>query len=308
MQTYNATSPREMKDLILRRLGAPIINVEVSEDQIYDCISRALELFIEYHPDGVNKTYSIISLNEEQAATGIFTLDIPATAVTKILRSESSFWTMDGNATYSWFSDFLTGLAGGAGSGGCSSYHNGMLGGSSGLSDYYNLMSYKNTMMDILSPEHDYWYNAVNKTIKINANLVAGECIVIEAFVPTTLLVQESATGIIGNSAATIGSYEDVTTQQSWDDPYSVLRQNNTIGNPNQYAEQNAYSVRWVKDMATAFVKQLNGVILKKQQGLQLPGGVMVDGQTMFDEAKDEIERLREELMSLTQPLGVFMG
>ncbi|QIW90287.1 neck protein [Vibrio phage V05] len=307
MQAYNATSPREMKDLILRRLGAPIVNVEVSEDQVYDCISRALELYIEYHPDGVNKTYSIISLSEEQAQTGIIDLDIPATAITKILRAESSFFTMDGNATYSWFSDFLQGLAAGPGAGSCNSYHQGMLGQGS-LSDYWNLMSYKNMLTDLLSPEYDYWYNGVNKQLRINANLSAGELIVVEAFVPSALLVSESATGIIGNKAATIGSYEDTTSQERWDDPYSILRQNNTIGNPNQFAEQNAYSVRWVKDMATAMTKQMNGIILKKHQGLQLPGGITIDGKEIYDEATQEIERLREELMSLTVPLGVFMG
>ncbi|QNJ55135.1 neck protein [Vibrio phage vB_ValM_R11Z] len=308
MQAYNATSPREMKDLILRRLGAPIVNVEVSEDQIYDCISRALELYIEYHPDGVNKTYSIISLSEEQAQTGIIDLDIPATAITKILRGESSFFTMDGTATYSWFSDFLQGLAGGAGQGSCNSYHQGMLGGSGGLSDYWNLMSYKSLMMDLMSPEHDYWYNGVNKQLRINANLQPNEVVVVEAYVPSALLVSESATGIIGNKAATIGSYEDTTAQERWDDPYAILRQNNTIGNPNQFAEQNAYSVRWVKDMATAMVKQLNGTILKKHQGLQLPGGITVDGKEIYAEAEEEMNRLREELMSLTVPLGVFMG
>lgn len=304
MQTYNATSPREMKDLILRRLGAPIINVEVSEDHIYDCISRALELYIEYHPDGVNKTYSIISLSEEQARTGIVDLDVPATAITKILRNESGVSSLGGGATDSWFSDFLTGMSGGAASGSCNSYHQG----GSNISDYWNLMSYKNLMMDMLSPEYDYWYNSVNKQIRINANLSRGELVVVEAFVPSALLVSESGTGIIGNKASTIGSYEDVSARDRWDDPYSTLRQNNTIGNPNQYAEQSAYSVRWVKDMATAMTKQLNGTILKKHQGLQLPGGITVDGKEIYEEATQEIERLREELMTLTVPLGVFMG
>lgn len=304
MNTYNATSPREMKDLILRRLGAPIVNVEVTEDQVYDCISRALELFIEYHPDGVNKTYSIVCISAEQATSGLIELDIPAEAVTKILRGESSMFTMDGDATYTWFNDFLSGLTGSRGS--CNSYHNSMNG--SGLSDYWNLMSYKNTMMDILSPSHDYWYNSVSRMLKLNANLQEGDIVVVEAFVPTALLVQESGTGIIGNKAATIGSYEDVTPQQQFDDPYSILRKNNTIGNPNQYAEQNAYSVRWVKDMATAYTKQMNGIVLKKHQGLQLPGGITVDGKEIYEEAVVEIERLREELMSLTQPLGVYIG
>ena len=42
--SYNTYNPKTLKDAILRRLGAPVINVEVTEDQIYDCIQRALEL------------------------------------------------------------------------------------------------------------------------------------------------------------------------------------------------------------------------------------------------------------------------
>ena len=43
--SYNTYNPKTLKDAILRRLGAPVINVEVTEDQIYDCIQRALELY-----------------------------------------------------------------------------------------------------------------------------------------------------------------------------------------------------------------------------------------------------------------------
>nr|DAF95453.1 MAG TPA: neck protein [Myoviridae sp. ctCo31] len=43
------SNPRQLKDLILRRLGAPVINIEITEEQIYDCIYRALELYGEYH-------------------------------------------------------------------------------------------------------------------------------------------------------------------------------------------------------------------------------------------------------------------
>ncbi|CAM0002110.1 head-tail adaptor Ad2 [Vibrio phage D479] len=305
MQMYSASSPKELKDLILRRLGAPVINIEVTEDQVYDCVSRAIELFIDYHPDGLRKTFSVIRLTEEQAASGIIQLDLPAHSVTSLLRSGSTFWTMDGNATYTWFNDFLQGLTGN--SSGCNSYYPGMLG-QGDLSSYWQLMSYKNTMMDMLQPVHDYFFDATNNMVRINGNLITDEYIILECYVPTAMLVQESGTGIVGNRAATVGSLESVTDANAWDDPYSALKMGNFVGNPELYAPQGVYNIRWVKDMATAFVKQVNGTILKKHQGMQLPGGTTVDGQTIYQEATEEIAMLREELMNLITPLPILYG
>lgn len=304
MQMYNAVSPREIKDLILRRLGAPIVQVEVSEDQIYDSISRALELYIEYHPDGMNKVYCSIVVSEEQAASGIFNLDIPATAISKVLNTTGTSWSI-GGVVPNGVTNFIQSLMGGA-AGSCSSYYQGSPGG--GLSSYYSFMMYQNLMKDLLAPAYDYWYNGVNKQLSINANLQPGELIIVEAWVPSAMLVQESATGIIGNRANTLGSGANVTPEEEWADPYSTLRAQNYIGNPETHAQQNAYNVRWVKDMSTALVKQMNGTILKKNQGMMLPGGITVDGQTMYQEATEEIERLRQELMDLTVPLGVMIG
>lgn len=57
MSGYNSQNPKELKDVILRRLGAPIINVELTPDQIYDCIQRALELYGEYHLMDLTKVF-----------------------------------------------------------------------------------------------------------------------------------------------------------------------------------------------------------------------------------------------------------
>ena len=70
MSGYVTNNPRELKDAILRRLGAPVINVEVTEDQIYDCIQRALELYGEYHFDGVNKGYKVFKDKRDMKDAG----------------------------------------------------------------------------------------------------------------------------------------------------------------------------------------------------------------------------------------------
>ena len=51
------TSRTEFAQFCLRKLGAPVIKVNLSEDQVDDCVDQALYFFNEYHMDGGNNTY-----------------------------------------------------------------------------------------------------------------------------------------------------------------------------------------------------------------------------------------------------------
>jgi len=64
----------------------------------------------------------------------------------------------------------------------------------------------------------------------------------------------------------------------------------------------------WLKHYTTALFKKQWAVNLKKFQGLQLPGGVTMDGQGLYQEASQEIKDLEEELMTKSAPLQWFMG
>jgi hypothetical protein len=55
---------------------------------------------------------------------------------------------------------------------------------------------------------------------------------------------------------------------------------------------------RWLKEYATALIKRTWGNNLKKFAGVQLPGGVMLNGQQIFDEATKEIEDLETEMQT----------
>lgn len=50
-------SRQELKDYCLRKLGAPVIEINVDDSQLEDRIDEALQLFAEYHFDGVEKRY-----------------------------------------------------------------------------------------------------------------------------------------------------------------------------------------------------------------------------------------------------------
>ena len=55
---------------------------------------------------------------------------------------------------------------------------------------------------------------------------------------------------------------------------------------------------RWLKEYATALIKRTWGGNLSKFQGVQLPGGVILNGETLYNDAMKEIERLEEEMQS----------
>lgn len=48
---------REFAEWCLRRLGAPVVEINISEDQVYDRIDEALNMYHQFHYNGTEKTY-----------------------------------------------------------------------------------------------------------------------------------------------------------------------------------------------------------------------------------------------------------
>lgn len=64
------------------------------------------------------------------------------------------------------------------------------------------------------------------------------------------------------------------------------------IIDPDSYPK--IYNDRMLKKLATAYIKKQWGNNLKKYQGMQLPGGIMMNGQQIHDEAVQEITELEQ--------------
>ena len=56
---------QELADWILRRLGAPVINVEIADVQLEDCIDKAVQWYQNWHYDGSHRSYRSIVVTEE---------------------------------------------------------------------------------------------------------------------------------------------------------------------------------------------------------------------------------------------------
>lgn len=310
MAGYVTNNPRELKDAILRRLGAPIIKVDVTTDQIYDCIQRSLELYGEYHYDGLHKGYLAFYVGDDEVyKNGTFDIkDNRVFAVSQIIRTNvGSITSMDGNATYPWFTDFLMGMAGingGMGSSCKKSYGPNAFGADLGY--FTQIMTYWTMMQDLISPLPDFWYNEANGLLKVMGNFRPKDVIVVEVWIKSYIDVPDMVGSTAGYTLAGGCATSGATPSERYMNPYSALDGQTAGGQPN--TQQGSYNNRWVKDMATAMVKELWGEILFKHQGLQLPGGTTVDGLTLKMEAREKQDQLREELELLDPPFGILVG
>lgn len=79
------TTRTELKDYCLRRLGFPVIEINVSEEQIEDRISDAFQFYTDYHYDAVSKFYLKHTVTTEDIENRYITVDDSIVGITRIL-------------------------------------------------------------------------------------------------------------------------------------------------------------------------------------------------------------------------------
>lgn len=64
----------------------------------------------------------------------------------------------------------------------------------------------------------------------------------------------------------------------------------------------------WLKRYTTALFKRQWGAVLKKMGNMQLPGGVVMNGQALYDEAQTEIINLENDMKNKSAVLEMYLG
>jgi hypothetical protein len=69
------------------------------------------------------------------------------------------------------------------------------------------------------------------------------------------------------------------------------------------------YNDMFLKKYATALIKRQWGQNLSKFEGMQLPGGVTMNGTKIFEEASADIEKLEIDMeLRYAKPVDFFVG
>jgi hypothetical protein len=76
-----------------------------------------------------------------------------------------------------------------------------------------------------------------------------------------------------------------------------------------QVGNTDVWNDRWLKKYGSALIKKQFGTNLKKFGNVQMPGGIVLNGQIIFDEAIREIKELEEEMFKLSVlPNDFYIG
>lgn len=108
------TTREEFKDYVLRKIGAPVIEINVSDEQIDDRVDEALAFWRDYHYDGSQMIYLKHQLTQAEIDQGYVELPQNILGITRIFDLSSSISTGTGmfNVQYQFVLNNLEDITG----------------------------------------------------------------------------------------------------------------------------------------------------------------------------------------------------
>jgi hypothetical protein len=221
----------QFKDWCLRQLGHPVININVDDDQVDDCVDQALEYWHDFHFDGVERVYLKHELTQQNKDDGYIPVANTVIGVTKIWPITNSTQSSGMfNMQYQLRLNDMWNLT------------------TASFTNYTIAMSHLRMLDMIFNGEQPIRYNRHTDKVYLDVDwdkISPGEYLIIEAYVVTK---------------------------------------------PETYAK--AWNDRLLKELATAYIKRIWANNMKKFGGMQLPGGITLNGKEMYEEAVAEIKEL----------------
>jgi len=253
------TTRTDFKDYCLRRLGFPVIDINVDDDQVEDRIDDALQYWQDYHFDGLQKIYYIKKVDQtdvDQKYLDLSNVTDSSNNALDIVGISRIFPITDSQATINMF-DLRYQLR---------------------LNELYDFTSasYVN-------------YTLTQQHLRSLELMFTGEVPIRFQRHMRRLYIDWGW----GASEAPVGT--------------TVVAEAYANIDPTVYTR--VWNDRWLKEYATALIKRSWGNNLKKFAGLQLPGGVTLNGDKIYEEAAAEIEKLEQEMqVEYGAPLEWFMN
>lgn len=260
-------SRQELIDYALRQLGAPVLEINVSEEQIDDRLDDALQYFNERHFDGVEKMFLKYKFTQDdidrgRARGGSRTAGIVTTTVSSGIGS----FGWEENSNYIPIPDTIIGVE-----------RVFKLDNRTITSNLFNV-NYQLFLNDI------YWFSS---TELVNYYVTKRYLEDIDWIVnPQRQIRFNKRQGRL---------YIDMSWDSIVEGNYLIMECYRIL-DPANYSK--VYNDYFLKLYFTALLKKQWGQNLIKFQGVKLPGGVELNGRQIYDDAVKELEDIRMRMMS----------
>ena len=265
------TTRQELKDYCLRQLGAPVLEVNVDDDQVDDLVDDALQLFNERHFDGVERMYLKYKLTQDDIDRGKAD---PATGVGIVTTTATSTDSGSGTFTSTWYenSNFLQ-------------VPDSVIGvekifkfDSSTISSGMFSVKYQLFLNDI------YQFNSIDL---LQYSMVKTYLEDIDFLLTTDKQIRFNK--------RQDRLYLDIDWASETADTYIVLDCYRAL-DPTNYA--GVYNDSFLKKYLTALIKRQWGQNLIKFRGVKLPGGIEFNGREIYDDGQRDLDDIKERMAS----------
>tara|TARA_B110000858_G_C17750923_1_gene449632 strand:- start:405 stop:1211 length:807 start_codon:yes stop_codon:yes gene_type:complete len=246
-----------LKQYALRALGKPVIEINVDDDQLEDRIDEAVQYFAQYHYDGVKRTY--LKYQYTQADKDRMTTDSSETAT---VGSHITTWK-EGQ---------------------------GWLGIPSSILSVINIFPFSSKgSMNLFDVRYQLRLNDLydfSSTSVVNYDVVMRQLDFLDHI-------------LVGEKPMRFNQHENkLYIDMDWKNDlrvgeYLVIECYRTL-DPNENTD--VYNDLFLKRYVTALFKRQWGANLSKFGGVQMIGGVTLNGQEIFSQSLGDIEKLETEI------------
>ena len=264
--------PSSRADLInycKRQLGAPVLEINIADEQVEDIIDDALQYFHERHFDGVIQTYLKYKITQDdkdrgQGRGGNNPIGIVTTTATSTVGLSTTF-SYEENSNYIQVPPSVIGI--------------------NKIFKYDGPQTSTNNMF------------SVKYQMFLNDMYYFGSTEILTYAMTKRYL--EDLDFILNNDKQIRFNqrqnrlYLDIDFGDVAVDDYLIIDCYRLI-DPNDFTR--VYNDAFLKKYATALMKRQWGQNLIKFQGVKLPGGVELNGRQIYDDAQKDLERIKEQM------------
>ena len=254
------TTKAELLSYCKRQLGAPVVEINVDDDQADDILDDALQFFQEYHYDGTIRTYLKHQITQSEIDNQKTNSNV--TSSTSGGSDNGATTWLEGNNYIELPESVISVVR--------------VLDISSSTNNMFDLR-YQLRLNDLydLNSTSILHYEMVQQHLGMLDDMLVGSAFMRHSKHGNRLYIDMDWTANIAASE------------------YIVIEAIRKM-DPTTYTD--IYNDVWLKKYTTAKLKLQWGQNLIKFDGITLPGGITLNGRQLVDDAKEEITQLEEEL------------
>ena len=259
-------------DYCLRQLGAPVLEINVADEQIDDLVDDTIQYFNERHYDGVEKMYLKYKITQDDidrgratgtTGVGIVTTTGTSTNISGVGTITSNFYE---NSNFIQVPDSVIGI------------EKVFKFDTSAISSGMFSIKYQLFLNDL------YYFSSIDL---LSYSMTKSYLEDIDFLLTTDKQVRFNK--------RQDRLYLDIDWGEKTKDTYLVLECYRAL-DPESFSQ--VYNDSFVKKYLTALLKKQWGQNLIKFQGVKLPGGIELNGRAIFEDGQRELEDIKQKMSS----------